>query len=107
MRTVWWLIILLLAFGMKWGGAPAIAEDGTAMEQLQKTCQPMTNYELKQVRGKNTNIVLQDDAAVAPQLYSVQRTESIESNIQFQRNEHNHFLIPITNLHISQRNEGK
>jgi len=107
MRTIWLLIILLLALVMAWGPGPAIAQDEAAGEQLQKSCQPMTNTELEQVSGKNTNVVLQDDdVVVQPQPQIVSRTQFTESTYQLQRNGHNRVGFPVTNLHIVQRNQG-
>jgi len=107
MRTIGSLIILLLAYVMAWGPAPAIAKDEAAIEQLQISCQPMTNSELEQVSGKNTNVVLQDDEVVMqPQPQVVQRTQYTGSNLQFQSNEYNRVGSPVTIVHIVQRNEG-
>jgi hypothetical protein len=52
MRTTAMLVILLLTLGLSLGVAPALAGENAVIQPLPSACQPISDVELSQMRGK-------------------------------------------------------
>ncbi|MEJ2071337.1 MAG: hypothetical protein P8X65_12960 [Syntrophobacterales bacterium] len=52
MRTTAVLVILLLTLGLSLGVAPALAGENAVIQPLPSACQPVSDVELSQMRGK-------------------------------------------------------
>jgi hypothetical protein len=52
MRTTAMLVILLLAVGLNLGASVALAGDHAVIQPLPTACQPLSDVELSQMRGK-------------------------------------------------------